>query len=439
MSYDVIIIGFGKAGKTLAGALGSDGKKVALIEKSSKMYGGTCINVACIPSKTLIEEAGRGQSFKDAMDRKIDVVNALNKKNYDNLADNEKVDVYTNTARFKDSKTVEILDGEDVKEELTSETIVINTGAKSNIPGIEGIDTTKNIFDSEGIMELDHQPDSLVVLGAGYISLEFISLFTKLGTKVTVIDRAEHVLIKEDKDIGTAVYDDLVEAGVEFVSGTETTKVSNDGDSVVVETDNGTFKADAMLVATGRVPNTEGLALEKAGVKLDDDGAVAVDDNLRTTAENIYAVGDVKGGMQFTYISLDDFRIVHDQLKGDGGRTTENRGAVPYTVFIDPPFSKVGMTASQARKKGHEVLEGKVPVKEIPRHKVNNDERGVFKAVVDKETDKVLGASLYGKGSEEIINIIKLAIDHDIPATVLKNNIYTHPTMAESFNNLFDV
>ena len=439
MSYDVIIIGFGKAGKTLAGALGSDGKKVALIEKSSKMYGGTCINVACIPSKTLIEEAGRGQSFKDAMDRKIDVVNALNKKNYDNLADNEKVDVYTNTARFKDSKTVEILDGEDVKEELTSETIVINTGAKSNIPGIEGIDTTKNIFDSEGIMELDHQPDSLVVLGAGYISLEFISLFTKLGTKVTVIDRAEHVLIKEDKDIGTAVYDDLVEAGVEFVSGTETTKVSNDGDSVVVETDNATFKADAMLVATGRVPNTEGLALEKAGVKLDDDGAVAVDDNLQTTAENIYAVGDVKGGMQFTYISLDDFRIVHDQLKGDGGRTTENRGAVPYTVFIDPPFSKVGMTASQARKKGHEVLEGKVPVKEIPRHKVNNDERGVFKAVVDKETDKVLGASLYGKSSEEIINIIKLAIDHDIPATVLKNNIYTHPTMAESFNNLFDV
>lgn len=439
MSYDVIIIGFGKAGKTLAGALGSDGKKVALIEKSSKMYGGTCINVACIPSKTLIEEAGRGQSFKDAMDRKIDVVNALNKKNYDNLADNEKVDVYTNTARFKDSKTVEILDGEDVKEELTSETIVINTGAKSNIPGIEGMDTTKNIFDSEGIMELDHQPDSLVVLGAGYISLEFISLFTKLGTKVTVIDRAEHVLIKEDKDIGTAVYDDLVEAGVEFVSGTETTKVSNDGDSVVVETDNGTFKADAMLVATGRVPNTEGLALEKAGVKLDDDGAVAVDDNLQTTAENIYAVGDVKGGMQFTYISLDDFRIVHDQLKGDGGRTTENRGAVPYTVFIDPPFSRVGMTASQARKKGHEVLEGKVPVKEIPRHKVNNDERGVFKAVVDKETDKVLGASLYGKSSEEIINIIKLAIDHDIPATVLKNNIYTHPTMAESFNNLFDV
>ena len=439
MSYDIIIIGFGKAGKTLAGALGNDDKKVALIEKSSKMYGGTCINIACIPSKTLIEEAGRGESFKDAMDRKIDVVNALNKKNYANLADNENVDVYTNTARFKDNETVEILDGNSVKEELTAETIVINTGAKSNIPGIEGIDTTKNIFDSEGIMELDHQPDSLVVLGAGYVSLEFISLFTKLGTKVTVIDRSEHVLIKEDKDIGTAVYDDLVETGIEFVSGTETTKVSNDGDSVVVETDNGTFKADAMLVATGRVPNTDGLALENAGVKLDDDGAVEVNDNLQTSRENIYAVGDVKGGMQFTYISLDDFRIVYDQLKGDGGRSTENRGAVPYTVFIDPPFSRVGLTASQARKKGHEVVEGKVPVKEIPRHKVNNDERGVFKSVVDKETGKVLGASLYGKSSEEIINIVKLAIDNDITAAALKNNIYNHPTMAESFNNLFDV
>ncbi|WP_462421846.1 hypothiocyanous acid reductase MerA [Salinicoccus sp. Marseille-QA3877] len=439
MSYDIIIIGFGKAGKTLAGALGNGGKKVALIEKSSKMYGGACINIACIPSKTLIEEAGRGESFKDAMDRKIDVVNGLNKKNYANLADNENVDVYTNTARFKDNKTVEILDGDNVKEELTAETIVINTGAKSNIPGIEGIDTTKNIFDSEGIMELDHQPDSLVVHGAGYVSLEFISLFTKLGTKVTVIDRSEHVLIKEDKDIGTAVYDDLVEAGVEFVSGTETTKVSNDGDSVLVETDNGKFKADAMLVATGRVPNTGSLSVENAGVTLDDDGAVEVNGNLQTSAENIYAVGDVKGGMQFTYISLDDFRIVYDQLKGDGKRTTENRGAVPYTVFIDPPFSRVGMTASQAKKKGHEVVEGKVPVKEIPRHKVNNDERGVFKAVVDKDTDKVLGASLYGKSSEEIINIVKLAIDHDITATALKNNIYTHPTMAESFNNLFDV
>lgn len=439
MNYDTIIIGFGKAGKTLAGALGNDGQKVALVEKSSKMYGGTCINTACIPSKTLIEEAGRGKSFKDAMERKIDVVNALNKKNYDNLADNENVDVYTNTARFKDNQTIEILDGEKVKEEITAEKIVINTGAKSNIPDIEGMDSTRNIYDSEGIMELDNQPDSLVVLGAGYVSLEFISLFTKLGTRVTVIDRSEHVLIKEDKDIGTAVYDDLVEAGVEFVSGTETTKVSNDGDSVLVETDNGKFKADAMLVATGRVPNTEGLAVENAGVTLDDQGAVEVNGQLQTSADNIYAVGDVKGGMQFTYISLDDFRIVYDQLKSDGSRTTENRGAVPYTVFIDPPFSRVGMTASQAKKKGHEVVEGKVPVKEIPRHKVNNDARGVFKAVVDKDTDKVLGASLYGKSSEEIINIVKLAIDHDITATALKNNIYTHPTMAESFNNLFDV
>lgn len=439
MNYDTIIIGFGKAGKTLASALGNDGQKVALVEKSSKMYGGTCINTACIPSKTLIEEAGRGKSFKDAMERKIDVVNALNKKNYDNLADNENVDVYTNTARFKDNQTIEILDGEKVKEEITAEKIVINTGAKSNIPDIEGMDSTRNIYDSEGIMELDNQPDSLVVLGAGYVSLEFISLFTRLGTRVTVIDRSEHVLIKEDKDIGTAVYDDLVEAGVEFVSGTETTKVSNDGDSVLVETDNGKFKADAMLVATGRVPNTEGLAVENAGVTLDDQGAVEVNGQLQTSADNIYAVGDVKGGMQFTYISLDDFRIVYDQLKSDGSRTTENRGAVPYTVFIDPPFSRVGMTASQAKKKGHEVVEGKVPVKEIPRHKVNNDARGVFKAVVDKDTDKVLGASLYGKSSEEIINIVKLAIDHDITATALKNNIYTHPTMAESFNNLFDV
>ena len=439
MNYDIIIIGFGKAGKTLAGTLGGDGKKVALVEQSPEMYGGACINTACIPSKTLMSEAGRGRSFKEAMARKTDVVNALNDENYKKLDGNENVDIFTNMARFKDNRTVELLEGGGIKEELTAGKIVINTGAKSIIPDIEGIGTTKNIFDPEGIMTLEDRPDSIIVLGAGYTALEFISLFNMLGTDVTVIDRSQHVLIKEDKDIGTAVYEDMVEAGIEFVSGTETSKVYNDGDTVVAETDNGTFKAEAMLVATGRKPNTEGLELQNAGVDLDEDGAVEVDKHLRTTADDIYAVGDVKGGMQFTYISHDDFRIVYDQLKGGGERTTENRGVVPYTVFIDPPFSRVGMTASQAKKKGHEVAEGKLPVKEIPRHKVDDDVRGVFKTVVDKDTDKILGASLYGRNSEELINIMKIAIDHGIIAAVLKNNIYTHPTMAESFNNLFDV
>lgn len=439
MNYDIIIIGFGKAGKTLAGTLGGDGKKVALVEQSPEMYGGACINTACIPSKTLMSEAGRGRSFKEAMARKTDVVNALNDENYKKLDGNENVDIFTNMARFKDNRTVELLEGGGIKEELTAGKIVINTGAKSIIPDIEGIGTTKNIFDPEGIMTLEDRPDSIIVLGAGYTALEFISLFNMLGTDVTVIDRSQHVLIKEDKDIGTAVYEDMVEAGIEFVSGTETSKVYNDGDTVVAETDNGTFKAEAMLVATGRKPNTEGLELQNAGVDLDEDGAVEVDKHLRTTADDIYAVGDVKGGMQFTYISHDDFRIVYDQLKGGGERTTENRGVVPYTVFIDPPFSRVGMTASQAKKKGHEVAEGKLPVKEIPRHKVDDDARGVFKTVVDKDTDKILGASLYGRNSEELINIVKIAIDHGITAAVLKNNIYTHPTMAESFNNLFDV
>src|SRR5690625_1196305 len=230
MNYDIIIIGFGKGGKTLAGALGEDERKVALIEKSPKMYGGSCINTACIPSKTLIEEAGHGRNCREAMSRKTNVVNDLNEKNRKKLEDNENVDIYTNTARFKDNKTVEVVENDQVKDELTAETIVINTGAESNIPDIEGISSTKNIFDSEGIMELDDQPDSLIVLGAGYVALEFISLFSMLGTKVTVIDRSPHVLIKEDKDIGTAVYDDMIEMGVEFVSDTETSKVYNDGE-----------------------------------------------------------------------------------------------------------------------------------------------------------------------------------------------------------------
>ncbi|CAM4364176.1 FAD-dependent oxidoreductase [Lacicoccus alkaliphilus] len=439
MNYDIIIIGFGTAGKALAGTLGGDGKKVAIIEESPEMYGGACINTACIPSKTLMAEAGRGRSFKEAVARKADVVDALNEKSHKQLAENDNVDIYTNSARFKDDQTVELLEGDDTKAVITAGKIVINTGAKNMMPEIDGIDSTKNIFDPEGIMTLDDRPDSIIVLGAGYTALEFISLFSMLGTDVTVIDRSQHVLIKEDKDIGTAVYDDMVEAGIKFVSGTEALKVDNEEGHVVIETDQGTFKAEAMLVATGRKPNTEGLALQNAGVALDEDGAVEVDDHLLTTAGNIYAAGDVKGGSQFTYISHDDFRIVYDQLKGEGERTTENRGAVPYTVFIDPPFSRVGMTASQAKKKGHEVAEGNLPVREIPRHKVDDDARGVFKAVVDKDTDEILGASLYGRNSEELINIVKIAIDHGITATALKNNVYTHPTMAESFNSLFDV
>ncbi|MFH0717087.1 hypothiocyanous acid reductase MerA [Staphylococcus delphini] len=438
--YDLIVVGFGKAGKTLAKFAAQQGKKVAVIEKSAEMYGGTCINIGCIPSKVLVHDGIEAASFNDAMQRKRDVVSALNNKNYHNLADEDTVDVINMTASFKSAHEIYLLNAQgDTVKTIEGTNIVINTGAKSVIPNIKGIDTSKRVYDSKAIMDLTQQPKRLVIVGGGYIALEFASIFANFGTEVTVLERADHILKREDEAIAKQVTEDLTQKGIQFVFDAETEAIQDEADVTKVVTSQGTFEADAVLVATGRKPNTEGLNLEVAGVQLGKRGEVVVNDKLQTSVDHIYAVGDVNGGLQFTYISLDDFRIVKSQLFGDGQRTLEQRGAVPYTMFIDPPMSRVGMTATEAREKGYEVLENQVPVNTMPRHKINNDTRGLFKAVVDAKSGQVLGATLYGQQSEELINIVKLAIDQQLPYAVLRDNIYTHPTMAESFNDLFNV
>ncbi|MBZ8174473.1 hypothiocyanous acid reductase MerA [Staphylococcus delphini] len=438
--YDLIVVGFGKAGKTLAKFAAQQGKKVAVIEKSAKMYGGTCINIGCIPSKVLVHDGIEAASFNDAMQRKRDVVSALNNKNYHNLADEDTVDVINMTASFKSAHEIDLLNAQgDTVKTIEGTNIVINTGAKSVIPNIKGIDTSKRVYDSKTIMDLTQQPKRLVIVGGGYIALEFASIFANFGTEVTVLERADQILKREDEAIAKQVTEDLTQKGIQFVFDAETEAIQDEADVTKVVTSQGTFEADAVLVATGRKPNTEGLNLEAAGVQLGKRGEVVVNDKLQTSVDHIYAVGDVNGGLQFTYISLDDFRIVKSQLFGDGQRTLEQRGAVSYTMFIDPPMSRVGMTAAEAREKGYEVLENQVPVNTMPRHKINNDTRGLFKAVVDAKSGQVLGATLYGQQSEELINIVKLAIDQQLSYAVLRDNIYTHPTMAESFNDLFNV
>ncbi|MTV21501.1 hypothiocyanous acid reductase MerA [Staphylococcus delphini] len=437
--YDLIVVGFGKAGKTLAKFAAQQGKKVAVIEKSAEMYGGTCINIGCIPSKVLVHDGIEAVSFNDAMQRKRDVVSALNNKNYHNLADEDTVDVINMTASFKSAHEIDLLNAQgDTVKTIEGTNIVINTGAKSVIPNIKGIDTSKRVYDSKAMMDLTQQPKRLVIVGGGYIALEFASMFANFGTEVTVLERAGHILGREDEAIAKQVEADLTQKGIQFIYNAETEAIQDEADVTKVVTSQGTFEADAVLVATGREPNTEGLNLAAAGVEVGQRGEIIVNDKLQTSVDHIYAVGDVNGGLQFTYISLDDFRIVKSQIFGDGQRTLEQRGAVPYTMFIDPPMSRVGMTAVEAREKGYEVLENQVPVNTMPRHKINNDTRGLFKAVVDAKSGQVLGATLYGKQSEELINIVKLVIDQQLSYTVLRDQIYTHPTMAESFNDLFN-
>ncbi|WP_330988951.1 hypothiocyanous acid reductase MerA [Staphylococcus pseudintermedius] len=438
--YDLIVVGFGKAGKTLAKFAAQQGKRVAVIEKSAEMYGGTCINIGCIPSKVLVHDGIEAASFNDAMQRKRDVVNALNSKNYHNLADEETVDVINMTASFKSAHAIDLLNAQgEAVQTIEGKNIVINTGAKSVIPNIKGIDTSQRVYDSKAIMDLTQQPKRLVIVGGGYIALEFASIFANFGTTVTVLERSDQILKREDAVIAQQVTEDLTQKGIQFIYNAETEAIEDEADVTKVVTNQGTFEADAVLVATGRKPNTEGLNLEAAGVQLGQRGEIIVNDKLQTSVDHIYAVGDVHGGLQFTYISLDDFRIVKSQLFGDGKRTLAQRGVVPYTMFIDPPMARVGMTATEAREKGYDILENQVAVNTMPRHKINNDTRGLFKAVVDAKSGQVLGATLYGQQSEELINIVKLAIDQQLPYAVLGDNIYTHPTMAESFNDLFNV
>ncbi|HCG75058.1 MULTISPECIES: hypothiocyanous acid reductase MerA [Staphylococcus] len=437
-TYDLIIIGFGKAGKTLAAYAASQGQHVALIEQSAKMYGGTCINIGCIPSKTLVHDGIEGASFGEAFSRKNEVVSALNNKNYNNLASIENIDILDYKAKFISNNAIALLDeAGNVKNRLTGDKIVINTGAQANIPNIKGIETTKNIYDSTSLLNIDFQPQELVIVGGGYIALEFASMFSNLGSNVTVLEYGNVMMPREDREVAELAIQDLRNKGISVYTNVETTAFSNEGDATIVHTNQGDFKSDAVLLATGRKPNTDGLGLENTDINIGQHGEIVVNDKLQTTVEHIYAAGDVKGGLQFTYISLDDFRILQSQFFGYGTRTTENRGIIPYTVFIDPPLSRVGLTATEAKAQGFNFLENKIYVNTIPRHKINNDPRGVFKVVINQDNNEILGASLYGKESEELINIIKLAIDQHIPYTVLRDNIYTHPTMAESFNDLF--
>ncbi|MGV3095996.1 hypothiocyanous acid reductase MerA [Staphylococcus borealis] len=437
--YNLLVIGFGKAGKTLAKYAAAQGQHVALVEQSSDNFGGTCINHGCIPSKVLVHDGMDGTDFGSAFSRKKDVVRALNKKNYDNLANDANIDVFTYKAQFKSNTEVNLVseDGS-VAQTLTADKIVINTGAKSNIPAIKGIETAQHLYDSRGLLNISYQPKHLVIIGGGYIALEFASMFANFGTKVTVLEYGSQIMPREDQDVVTHAIKDLEDKGISFITNVETQAFKNEGNQTTVVTTQGNFSADAVLLATGRVPNTD-LALEHTDIELGERGEIKVNAHLQTSVAHIYAAGDVKGGLQFTYISLDDYRILQSELFGDRSRTTGNRGTIPYSVFIDPPLSRVGLTAKEAQSQGYNYIENTLLVSQIPRHKINNDARGIFKVVINKDNDMILGATLYGKESEEIINLIKLAIDQHIPYQTLRDTIYTHPTIVESFNDLFNI
>lgn len=435
-----IIIGFGKGGKTLAKNLAAKGESVLVVEKSKKMYGGTCINIACLPSKNLIINAQRGIKFEDAVKQKDEMTTALRNKNYHMVADEETATVLDGTAKFVDNHTIEIVLDSGEKTKIKGERIFINTGATPIIPQVKGLKESKYILDSTAAMDQNSLPNELVILGAGYIGMEFASMFARYGAKVTVLDTNEKFLKREDDDISEMIFNDLSQDGIEFNLGVKVVEVRDLSDKVeIVYEINGqkrTVKADKLLVATGRKPVTEGLGLENTDIKLDERGAIKVDDYLRTTAENVWAIGDVKGGPQFTYISLDDFRIIFDQLYGKGERKVSDRKSVPYSVFTTPALSRVGLNEVEAKNKGIEYKLFKLAATSIPKAKVIGNTRGMYKILVNPDTEEILGATIYGEESYEIINLIALAMKAKLPYTLLRDQIYTHPTMTEALNDV---
>jgi len=437
LTYDAIIIGYGKAGKTLAKNFADKDWEVAMVEKDPRMYGGTCINIACIPTKLLAHDSTEGNSYKDAIKRKNDVVEQMRLKNFNMLNDLEKVTIYESEGKFLSNNEVEIaLNGQ--KEVLTAEHIFINTGSHAFIPPLEGDTYSNKLFTSTTLLDQKKLPGSLAIVGGGYIGLEFASIYQNFGSQVTVITPDEQLLPNEEPEVAENILYELKQKGIQFVFDSKALKVTDKESEVTLGLSNEEeVTAEAALLATGRKPNTEGLRLEKTDIELTDDGAIKVDENLQSTVNHVWALGDVKGGMQFTYISLDDYRIIMNQLFGEADYSLSKRRNVPYSIFIDPPFSRVGLTEKEAKEKGYDVTTGTMPVSSHPRANVIDDKRGFFKAVMDNKSEKILGATLFGPESPELINLVKTAMDLDVPYTFLRDQIYIHPTMTEAFNNLF--
>ncbi|KHO19131.1 FAD-dependent oxidoreductase [Mycolicibacterium setense] len=450
---DLLVIGFGKGGKTLAADMGKHGQHVVLVEESAAMYGGTCINTGCIPTKSMVyhgEQRVPGVSgasaYADGVASVERLTAGLRAVNLASLV--RTVTVLTGRARFVDAHSV-VVTTDTGPVVVTAQKIVIGTGSTPVIPDLPGLNDCPVAVTSAQLLRLAARPDRLVVLGGGYIGLEFASMYAGFGSAVTVLEKRPAVLTNEDSDVAGSARAVLGERGVDIVAGASVVGIQTimrpggppaarveyviDGRSTTVDADN-------VLVALGRKPNTAELGLDRAGVEVADTGAVVVDEHRRTSAPHIFAVGDVNGGPQFTYISLDDYRIVLDQLTGAAApRNASQRVAVPNCLFLTPPLGRVGLTESQARAAGYDIRVAASPVVDlatVARARIVGQTAGMMKVVVDAATDQILGAALLCHDAQEIINLVALAMRHGITAGALRDEIYTHPSMAECFNQL---
>ena len=451
--FDTIIIGTGQSGKPLALALGRTGRKTAVVEVNH--VGGTCINVGCTPTKTMVAAARVAYLARRSADfgvhanaprvdlaevwaRKQRVVEQFRRGGQRGLESVPAIDLMFGEGSFADARTVRVRLNAGGERLLTADRIVINTGGRPVVPDIPGL-ADVNWLDSSSVMELQVLPAHLVVLGGGYIGLEFSQMFRRFGARVTVITRDDRLIPREDPDVSAEVEKILTEDGIDIVKNANTLRVEGrDGVQVLVETPEGPreIAGSHLLVAIGRAPNSDRLNLAAAGVTTDKAGYITVDNQLETGVPGIYAIGDVKGGPAFTHISYDDFRVLRANWLEGGGATIDGR-YVPNTMFIDPQLATVGLNETEAKRRGLNYRVAKLPMTSVARAIEMSETRGFMKAIVDADTHQILGCTILGIEGGEIMSMLQIAMMGKVPYPVLREAIFAHPTLAESLNNLF--
>lgn len=453
--FNAIVIGTGQAGKPLARSLAAAGRRTAIIE--SGHVGGTCINVGCTPTKAMVASARIAHLSRRAADygvdtgtvrvdlprvieRKRTIVQQFRDGSRRSLENTPGVELVFGRAQFVEPHRVAVRGSSGGDRVLEAESIFINTGGSPAIPSIvKGAD----FLTSSTIMELEELPAHLIVLGGGYVGSEFGQMFRRFGSEVTILQRADCLLTREDEDVCDAVAEILREDGIELWFGANVVAVErqtgDDGAYIVTARVGGEERevyGSHLLVATGRTPNTTGLGLDQAGVETDERGFVVVNDRLETNVSGIYALGDVNGGPAFTHIAYDDYRVIDSNLLGSGGASTASR-LVPYTVFIDPELGRVGLSEREAMEAGRHIRVAKLPMANVARAIERSETRGFMKAIVDADTDEILGCAILGIEGGEIMSALQIAMMGGLPYTALRDGVFAHPTLAESLNNLF--
>lgn len=452
--FDAIIIGAGQAGNPLAKAFAKEKKNVAVIEREH--VGGSCINYGCTPTKTLIASAEMAYQarraaqygidvpsvtvdFKAVMNRKNEVVARFRGSIEKSYAQNEQLTLIHGEARFTGPKELTVKTPEGIERTLTADHIFINTGTHPTQPPIEGLDGVPWLT-STSLLDITELPKHLLIVGGGYIGVEFSQCFRRLGSEVTIVSPDEHILAHEDNDIIDALTKALTDEGVKIVKG-RAQRVRQEAGNLVLTVDTDGISTELtgshLLVATGQTPNTKALNLEAAGIETDEKGYVKVDDQLKTTQPGVYAMGDCKGGPAFTHVSYDDYRIVKRQLL-DGDATASIKGRpIVYTVYTDPQLGRVGLNEQEARQQGKAIKVACMDVRKVGRAVETNRPNGLLKAIIDAETDQILGATMLSMEGGELMTMIQIAMMGKLPYTSLRDGMFAHPTLAESLNNLF--